>query len=376
MDINIVSNDIELQKKFKDTKYFDEVLISSTLKVNKKIQYILVSDKIIPFNNFIEQLTSDIIGNNKVFYMLSGSLDNKLKNYTSILKAKGVICIPPKLTNTQIVERVCKEIGITSNTNRNIAVFFGADNKVGVTITSQAIAEDIAKNCDTTVGLLFLNGKPSMDYIKEDKFSSGLDKLKLKIVSNVLSANELIDSCIKIDNLYVLPGAELIYETRHYHPNHIEYLINLATKVFGVVIVDAGSRFSIGMSVGALYSSNNRFLVTTQQEIALRNFNRSKEQILNEIGIDNVMLIVNKYVSSSQLYTPSELADNIYKIPIAGILPMLDYSLQAEIDRNTLLAYNSAEYSRQISELSRLVCSQTSIEYKINEVKKKKFWIF
>jgi Flp pilus assembly CpaE family ATPase len=376
MDINIISNDVELQKKFIETKYFNEVLINNEFKCDQKIKYILVSDKLISFSNFIEQLTTDVIENNVVFYMLSGCPDSTLKNYTSILKAKGVICIPPKLTNAQIIESVCKEIGIATNTNKNIAVFLGADSKVGVTMTTQAIAENIATNSETTVCLLFLNGQPSMDYIKEDKYSTGLDNLKVKLLSNVLSANEFIDNCIKIGNLYVLPGAELIYDARHFHPNHIENLINLATKVFGIVLIDAGCKLGIGMSIGALNSTSNKFLITTQQDIPLRNFNRTKDQILNELDIStkDFMLVINKYISNSQLYTPAELADTIYKIPLAGILPSLDYAWQAERNKNTLLNYNSSEYNRQISELANLVCLKIGINYKY--IEKKKYGFF
>lgn len=376
MDIRIVSNDIELQKKFIETKYFDDVVISSEFKGDNTIKFILVSDQLITFNNFIEQLTSDVRENNVIFYMLSSNLDAKLKNHSAILKAKGVICIPPKLTLTQIVEKVCREIGIVSNSNRNITVFFGTDSKVGVTMTAQSVAENIAANTDTTVGLLFLNGKPSMDYIKAEKYSIALDKLKLKIVSNVLSPNELLDSCIKIDNLYVLQGAELIYGVRHYHPKHIENLIELATKVFGIVIIDAGCDLNNGMSIGAINSTSNRFLVTTQQDTALDNFNRTNDQILNALDIQasDFMMVINKYVSSSQLYTPSELADKVYNIPLAGIIPKVDYSWQAERDKNTFNKYNLTDFNKQITELGKLVCSQVGIEYKQSITKKFRFF--
>lgn len=371
--LKILSNDIELHTKFVNIGLFSEVTVESGLSNSDKwsdVDILLVSDRTVNFNEFIEFYTNNKHKLKKVFYMLSGSTDKNAANIRNILKTKGVIVIPPKLTINQIVEKLCLDAGANVFENKNIFAFFGSDSKVGTSITTQAIAENIATHTRCSVLLLNLSGQPSANYFDVNEILN-LDTVKVKIINKVLQPKELIDTCYRKENLYILPTSRSISDMRHYHPEHIENLILLASNEFDVVLIDAGCNPNSGMCIGALNSTNNKYLVTTQQDNARKYFESMNDQVfaVHEIFPKDFLLIINKYINSPELYTPSQLAD-LYKTTLAGVLPYLEYGWQAERDKCSLLVYSHPEYNRYIDELSKLVTGQLGIEYINLAVKK------
>jgi hypothetical protein len=369
-----VSNDIELHTKLSGTGYFTNVKIESDLSNVGNPDILIVSDRIVFYNEFLELYDKRLSGIKHVFYMLT---DNSAGGrIITFLKAKGVYCIPPKLTKQQIIEKICTEAGIDISGQKNIGLFLGADSKVGTTITTQAIAETIARNSKQTIGLLFLNGDYSTDYVTDNKGSAvlGLDLIKQKVMSKILSANELKDACISNDtlnNLFILPGVFSIRDIRFYHQDHIEYLIQVASQLFDAVIIDAGSIAYSGMAIGALNTTKNRYLITTQQETARSNYETTCKQVFSEIDIDpnDFFLIANKHVNHPELYTAAQLA-NTYNANLLSTITMVDNGLQAEKDHKTLINYDNQEYILQIGELSRLISRQLGVSYEIPVEKK------
>lgn len=374
LTLKLVCNDIDLHSKIVSIGLFDDVTLNANLSESDawgNVDIILVSDRAVNVNEFLDYINTSAYKFKQIFYMLSGGSGGYSSNVRNMLKTKGVNIIPPKLTINQIVERLCKDTGAKISENKNIFVFFGADSKVGTSITVQTIAENIATHSRCSVLLLNLSGQPSVNYFDVSDILN-LDTIKVKIINKVLQPRELIDTCYRKENLYILPTSKLISDMRHYHPEHIEYLVSLTSREFDVVLIDAGSNIHLGMCVGSLNSTNNKFLVTTQQDNARSYFEMVNDQVFSILDLSpkDFLLIVNKYVNAPGLYAPSQLAD-MYKTTLAGTLPYLEYGWQAERDKCTLLAYGNNEYEKQISNISKLITELLDIEYINISVKKK-----
>lgn len=366
MKVSLVSNDINLQKKLDETGFFEEVkIIVGGLNDVEDTDILLVSDKTVNFNEFTYWVDKNNKKIKSIYYMLSNIYEGEIEMIYSVLKAKNVSTIAPKMTVNQIAEKLIQTFVPGFNKQKNIITFFGADSKVGTTMTALGVAETIAKNTELKVCLLVLSGSPGMEYIKV-KETTGLDHIKVKLFNSILTASELKDSCIPRNNLYILPGNQNIMDTRHYTPEHIEYLIQLASQEFSIVIIDAGCYWDMyGMTVGALNATNFKFLVTTQQKTPKDKFFRTSDQVLKLLKIErkDFMLIANKYISTNTLLTANHLAD-LYNMYLAGFLPYLEVmGIQAEEEERHLLSFNDKEYKQGMTGLCKLICSKLDIQF-------------
>lgn len=367
--VKLISNDLDLHKSLEDTGLFEYVTIDTIIDVAVVPDILIVSDKIVLYNEFLELYDSKFNLIPHVFYMISNNSTGSNKHIMQVLKVKGVKCIPPRMTITQIIEKICTDVGLTDVSKKNIAVFLGTDSKVGTTMVTQAIAETIAKYTKARVALLFLNGQPSNDYIKDKDPVSGLDSIKVKVINKILSDSELISACVKqADNLYILPGSKTLIDVRYFGNDHIENLIQLASRMFDIVLIDAGHKLFNGMTIGSLNSTPHRYLITTQQDSALRNYVRTCLQVFSELDISpsDFLLIVNKFVHLPELYTSSQLG-NLYNTSLIGTIDHVEYGWQAEKDQNTLLHYDIPNYTRQVLDISRIISSQLGIDFTVTK---------
>jgi Flp pilus assembly CpaE family ATPase len=268
------------------------------------------------------------------------------------------------LTDQQIIDRVCQKLGIDRITRSNAITFFGADSKVGTTITAQAAAEALAEETVLKIGFLNLSGQPSFNYIPGNIEGYGMDQIKTKIFNFVLSEDELKSAMVQKGNLYILPSVKILADLRYYKPKHVEYLINLATGIFDIVIADAGYYPNSGLFIGALNSTKYRYMVATQQEACKSAFETTRDQIFNALDIDtnSIMLIINRY--SDLMPNTYKLADEVYKMVHAVSLPNVqDAFWQTEEQRKTLRGMDPT-YDMQLSELIKIIASQLGFEYK------------
>lgn len=378
MKLTLLSNDIDLQQSLDNTGYFKEVSTVESLNDQYNSDVLVISDLIVDHNElslFYGEQTKEKKKNQITFYMMSNYFNEQInQNIISICESKNIIVIPPKLTLQQIVDRIIKvlfpEIG---GKNQNIAVFFGADSKVGTTMIAQMVAEMLARNTDLKVALLFLNDRPSTAFLKSKEDENiGLDEIKIKLFNKILTSDELLSTCVRHKELFVLQGPRYVLDVRHYHPEHVENLIQLARKEFDVIIIDAGSDIRLGMAVGALRSTNIRYLVTTQQEEAKNTFELTESQVLKalQMSSSDFLLVVNKYLKSESIYTGKQLAD-LYKMSLATTLPNMEYGgWQAEFDKKSLIHYENEEMNFGVDQLCKLIAAQMKFEYRSNSTKK------
>lgn len=381
MKLKLISNDIKLQQSLNNTGYFADVTISSDLSDTTESNVVVISDRQVDINElslfFSEYDNYRLKGSKaerKVFYMLSGLSDTQYNTHiTSICEAKDVVVIPPKLTIKQIIDFISNILfpDLITDSHKSI-VFFGADSKVGTTMTAHSCAQMLAKNTNLKVGLLFLNDDIGTHYVKsnEDQ-SSGLDEIKTKLFNNILSPEELLQICIQDSNLYILRGVNNLLDQRFYHPEHVEMITDICSRVFDLLIIDAGENIHNALTIGSLKSSKLKYLVTTQQEVTRKAYEQKYSQVLRSLQYkpNDFLLIGNKYIKSNSIYNGKQLAD-LYKMNLATTLPHLEFlGWQAEIEQKTLLQLNSEEYTYQIDQLCILMAKQLHINYQSDVIK-------
>lgn len=380
MNIYLVSTDLELKKAIDNTGLFEKSHMVEgfngieELTGIEEYDIIVISDKLINSNDIVINDYSEFRGR-KVYYMLSNYKNRRaMENITSICKSKKINVIPPKLSINQVLERITLDLFPNTRQNSNAIAIFGADAKVGTTMVSTAISEMLAANTNTKVLLLSLNGQRGTSFIKDATTESGMDSIRVKLANQILSKEELLDCCIQKGNFYMLPGIDSILDIRHYQAEHIEYLINIASQIANIVIIDCGNAANIdfagSLSITGLNAGRYKYLITTQQKIAFDVFKRTNEQVLNllDINPEDFLLIVNNYYNSNGLPTPEELCKK-YEINLAGKLPYLDFKgWEAEFERNTLL--NNTEFNNEIEDIAKLIATQLDIRYIEKQTKK------
>lgn len=369
MKVLLISMDDNLKDKLDITGHFNEVQLNQNIDLdNQNIKVLIVSDKIINPNQLqLLHYEKQLKQIPHIFYMLSNDYDRQeMNNIIVALKSKNIIIIPPRLTIYQIVERIVQAIHPQIDQKSKVITFLGADSKVGTTMVAQGVAEMLAKYSDKKVGLLFLNDSPNDQY-NPQKQNVGIDIIKAKILNTILTPPELLEACISFSNVYILPGVNYMLDFRHYHPKHIEHLIKVANELFDVVIIDVGSKIDNGLSIAALNSTSFKYLVTTQQENARKQFIRTNLQYFEYLGLNikDFMLVINKYIEGSELYDARELVE-VYNMVLAGYIPCLSVhsSWKAELENKHLLHLNDEKYNNQVSKLSKIIATQLKIDYK------------
>jgi len=281
-----------------------------------------------------------------------------------LLKNKGVEVIPPGLSREQVASKVKKILyGEGHEKRNNSIIFFGADSKVGTSMIAHSVAEKLSENRDIKVLLAFLDGSPGLDYTRKCEHEQSIDTVRAKIINHILSNNELMGTCLRRDGLYILPGTQSIVYRRYYHPEHIEALMEQLAEAFDVVIVDGGSNIELGMTVGALNSTNHKFLVCTQQRTCLRHFKQIQSQVLSKLEINDFCLIINKYFSNGQLPDRFQLTEE-YGAPHICSVPYSEFSLQAEIEGRTIHKFHDPGYKEAINQITSIIGESLGVEVK------------
>lgn len=241
----------------------------------------------------------------------------------------------------------------------NLFTFHGTDHKVGTTMTSQVIAETISANhTNLKILLIAMNGRTSTEYIREEPVS--IESMKFHIDNRMISGEEFLKTCTHKGNFYILAGVANETEARYYHPDMAKYLLEEVAPEFDLVIADSGNELDNGLAAGTMTVSEEIFLVMTQQESAIRRYEKNRK-LLDELGIEISAYVVNKYYDQDPFGLPY-IADRLevgkeklYKIISAG------YSRQAEIDYRTLLGYKNEAYQADIIALANSILSKAGI---------------
>ncbi|MHB8276754.1 MAG: AAA family ATPase [Candidatus Humimicrobiaceae bacterium] len=374
-NILIISENGSLAAELENTGFFGDVKtsLSFTGKKLNSIDILIVDSLTISYDQYLKNF-SNFLNQVKSNYYIAKDLDT----YSTInknLSGYGIIVLPPLLSDTQITKKICSLAVENFTVKKSIVCFFGAGPGVGTTMISQSVAQVMSDLIGKSIIFLALDGSYGTTYFDIDLNSGGLAEIKERLINNILSTDELKNSCLKINSLYVLPGENDISKVRHYHPEYIEKLIDLSLRAFDVTIINAGSAIT-GMSIGALNSSKLKYLITTQSYKYFRNFKKLINQVFVNLGIntDDFSLIANKYIEASDLEDEISLSKN-YGMPLASVIPLIDYttSLEAENKGKTLVGYE-AIFESSIRQLSVFLCKELGIEIKDRKIVKDSFF--
>jgi len=374
-NILIISENGSLRAELENTGFFGDVetSVSFTGKKLNRMDILIVDGATISYDQYLKNL-KNFLENVKSNYYISKDSDT----YSTVnknLSGYGIIVIPPLLTAAQITQKICSLAVEDFTVKNNIVCFFGAGPGAGTTMISQSLAQVLSDLIGRSIIFLALDGSYGTNYFDIDSRSGGLAEIKDRLINNILSADELKNSCLKTGSLYVLAGENDISKVRHYHPEHIEKLTCLSSRTFDITIINAGSAIT-GMSIGALNSSKLKYLITTQSYKHFRNFEKLVSQIFVNLGIssDDFSLVVNKYIESSDLEDEISLSKN-YGMQLASVIPLLDYttSLEAENNGKSLVSYDQI-FSDSIRQLAVFLCKELGIEIKDKKVVKGSFF--
>ena len=362
-----------LKEELEITGFFEKVETAGSLDFKRLKGYdiLIVDSKAISYDFYLNNILS-IIKDVKSNYFISNDEDT-YQTVNKTLSSYGIIVMPPLLTDKQISQKVCSLSVEGYSVKNNFVCFYGAGAGAGTTMISQAVSKVFAKHTDKSVIYISLDSNDSMNYFNISLNGSGLSNIKEKLFNNLLTPEELKESCIKNDRLYILTGESDLTKVRYYHPEHIENLIKLSGKVFDIVIVNAGSNIS-GMSIGALNSCDTRFLVTTQSLKYLNNFKKVFNSIFKRIGInsEDFLLIINKYIDHSDFYDEISVSKN-YLMPLVSVVPLVDYFISfASENSGENLYEHDAKFKNSIKQLSMSLCNDLGIAFNDDEFTSKK----
>ena len=124
------------------------------------------------------------------------------------------------------------------------------------------------------------------------------------------------------------------YTAKYFPENTLELMLGAIEKKYDFVVIDAGDNASLGLFISALNVSDERYVVTTQQEKCILRLMVLDRDILKPLSF-GWKLIVNEYVQDPSLFIKKEIEMQLGHT-IAGTVPYVYYGWQAEIEGRTL----------------------------------------
>ncbi len=235
----------------------------------------------------------------------------------------------------------------------NVYAFFGADAKVGVTMMTTCIAQSIS---DQGIDVLHmhLDGKLGNEYYDNsyEYDYKCMDDLKLKLKSGIITVDDIKGVCTHNEkHIHHMAGVLDILKKNDYTPHQMYKLLEYCNMIFDFVIVDCGSDIHLGMSISGLLSTENRFLIMTQQHMSIKRF-YAMNQIFQNIDINFADIIINKYIPYEQLPYAEDISNIMGGCSVVCI-PFLDYGWQCEQDGISLMEFEHREFILRIEFIAR-----------------------
>lgn len=254
----------------------------------------------------------------------------------------------------------------------NVFVIHGVDHKVGTTMLSQSIAETISSSYSSKkILLLFLNGRKSTDYIKEE--AGSIENIKLRIDNMMIDGTEIESFCLKKRNLFIMAGISKIEDERFYFPENAEYLLSKIEKDFDIIIIDSGNNLDNGLAIGALKYTENRILVITQLETALKRFDEMLP-IYTKLNLSFKRYLINKYYENDP-YDQDYISKRIQvEDKLIFYINQNNNYRQAEASCRSLLEFKDENYTKDIFKISNWILECMGLE-RIQNIKRNKKWI-
>ncbi|MEK6190609.1 MAG: hypothetical protein N2A99_06435 [Carnobacterium alterfunditum] len=259
----------------------------------------------------------------------------------------------------------------------NVFVFFSSIGNIGLTTTVLAVADTLAKNTDSRVGVLNLNAwDDGTDYIEEPEFT--LDQIKSRLTGKMFhNTDDLLGKFKAIrENLYVLAGNRDRRLDRLYSIEEVNYLIEKSKELFDIVLIDAGCHIDNALTAGALEFSDQLFLVLNQQDKSSKQFEQLNDGILLDFPIlkKDLNLIMNNYSSRTYLPSDVEISKQI-DVPLYATIPHVENAWLCEIEKKWSVLYDNKNFNDTIFNIVERLVEKSNVTL-VEGAKKKKRGLF
>lgn len=240
--------------------------------------------------------------------------------------------------------------------DRRVVGFLGALPNIGLTQTLYALAHELNKSIHA--GLLGLNAYDE-GILEEGKAS--IDQLKPYLSEKDMKIDTLKNFILETPVPHLIGNRDLRM-TYHYHPDEVAKLIELATELFQITILDLGSYPDTSLAAEGLDQSDIIFILTDGSMKASARYQKTYEQILKPLDIQDSQLVV---VSIK----------NIVKYPnlttIANIPELKGANLAVEAGK-LLTTIEDPEYQNAIQGIAHLILSRYGLMSEVTATSEKR----
>ncbi|HET7628045.1 MAG TPA: hypothetical protein VFK44_06600 [Bacillales bacterium] len=369
MKVEFMANDHELAQLLKQKEA--ALKIQSVSRPSPEAEVLIVSDLVVPYNEISEKISP--LQGRIVFYLISEHIDpHLLKHVKTICDTLGIHTIHPQLTSRQIADEIQAILYPEQAKSSKTAVFFAPIPNIGTTSTALSTALAASRLTDARIGVLGLNawddGTDQVPYKGQS-----LDKLKNKLANQLLGSSEaqIFSHFYKLkkDNVYYLAGNRNIKMERLYTIEEIQYLIEICSSYFDLLILDAGSHFDNANMIQALQEADLKFLVVNQQRKALKKFEQSYHDVLYPLGhlLSDFSLVINQYADETGIPNDKDLLSEL-NVPFFCKIPDIDLmGLHGEAQQHILYDYGAREYMQAVDFIATALIRRTNLKLTAQE---------
>lgn len=380
MNLYIVSTDDVLIESLKKTTLFNQVQSIQNLNELQDIKEkstLIISDKLVQYGELTNFTFSHF---DSVFYLMQHSISPSFeKTVKAICDSRDIVLVPPRLTESQIVEMIQQILNPQYEKKNNVFGFFSPISNSGTTSTCLSVANAIMKHSKAKIGVLLLNawdcGTDQLKY-KGTFLDEAKGKLSGKLIENEQEFLSLFHMVEK-DSLYILGGNRNTKLERLYTKDEIHYLIEKSKESFDLVLIDCGSHFDNANMVQALNESNLKFMVMNQQMKAVKKFNRIYSDVLYPLGYErsDFLMIINDYEDKTIYPTTKQIHQEV-NVPMLTAITKSSYGKVAELEEKSLYSYDDVGYQESIQLIAKSISSYANVELEFEQNKKKKRFSF
>lgn len=234
-----------------------------------------------------------------------------------------------------------------------IISFYGADHKCGTSMISQCFAEYTASN-NPNKNVLLIHAENGDGSEYSPSVNESLESIRPYLAEKLIDCNSVMEKSRYKDNLFIIGGAAKPGTSNLYHPDMAQYLFASLSENFDYVICDTGSEIEHAMTLGALFSADYVYVVTTQDEYCIRRFEWVKP-VLDKINIRLSGVIINKFDENE--INNEDLVAMRTGMPEDRILCVRcsKNGKRAHEEHKTLLMYKDARFIRNFNKLAEAV---------------------
>lgn len=218
--------------------------------------------------------------------------------------------------------------------------FFSSIGSSGCTMLSVSFAKTLAARGKSVLHI-FGSGTDSYSFIEKNNALS-LDDIRLSLIANNLSEDELSDTVKRLDDIYIISSSKKYLLANTFPVNTFQQIIE-RLRNFDYVIIDAGCDFRTALTMSALCCCDYNVFTLKQQPRCISRFLELESSVLK--GFANISVVLNMYINDKALYSEEDIA-YLLKRKILASIPFLQLGYYAEIERRTLI--QQKKYKRAV----------------------------